>query len=154
MVRKRSFFEKLTGGTPADEYDEDMLEVQEAPRSAEGGWIEEEAQEGQLSVDVYQTPDQIIVKALVAGVRPDDLDVSITRDMVTIKGKREAHREVTEDNYFSQELYWGAFSRTILLPQEVDADAAEASEKHGLLTIKLPKINKGKQTKLRVKAGG
>ncbi len=72
--------------------------------------------------------------------------------MVTIKGKREEAREVSEDDYFHRELYWGSFSRTILLPEEIDVEAAEATERHGLLMIKLPKIDKRRQTKLRVKA--
>ena len=115
-------------------------------------WMEEEAEEGQLAVDVYQTPGEIIVQTMVAGVRPEDLTINITRDMITIRGKREENRIITDDNYFSRELYWGSFSRTILLPQEVDPEEAEATEKHGLLTIRLPKIDKGKKTNLRVKS--
>ena len=88
----------------------------------------------------------------IAGVRPEDLNVSITRDMVTIHGHREEAHEVTENDYFSRELYWGSFSRNILLPQEVDVEGAEASEKHGLLTIKLPKLDKHRETKLKVKS--
>ncbi|KKS28106.1 MAG: Protein containing Heat shock protein Hsp20 protein [Parcubacteria group bacterium GW2011_GWC2_42_11] len=109
--------------------------------------------EGQLTVDVYQTPDEIVIRSIVAGVRPDDLDISISRDMVTIRGSREEHKEVTEDNYFHKELYWGSFSRTVLLPAEVEVEDASAQEKHGLLTIRLPKIDKEKQTKLKVKTG-
>ena len=116
-------------------------------------WIEEENEEGQLTVDVYNTPNEIVIKAIVAGVKPDDLDISITRDMVTIRGKREEQREVDSDDYFYRELYWGAFSRTILLPQEIEVEDANASEKHGLLVIRLPKIDKEKQTKLKVKSG-
>jgi HSP20 family protein len=71
--------------------------------------------------------------------------------MVTIRGAREEHKEVAEDNYFHKELYWGAFSRTVLLPAEVEVEEASAQEKHGLLTIRLPKIDKEKQTKLKVK---
>ena len=89
---------------------------------------------------------------MVAGVRPDDLDLSITRDMVTIKGKREESHEVENEDFFHKELYWGSFSRTVLLPQEIDVEASEASEKHGLLIIKLPKIDKDRQTKLKVKS--
>lgn len=162
---KRSFFEKLTGSVDVDEYEDefdrpdDLIERRAAHRRSEeaheeeagGDWMEEEAEEGQLTVDVYQTPDEIIIKSIVAGVRPDDLDVSITRDMVTIRGKREEHKEVSEDNYFHKELYWGSFSRTILLPAEVEVEDAQASEKYGLLTIRLPKIDKEKQTKLKVK---
>ncbi len=164
---KRSFFERLTGTASIDDYNDDIFEEEEvipAPRRGEknisidvenedsesNGWVEDE--EGQLSVDVFQTSDQIVIKAIVAGVKPDHLDVSITRDMVTIKGKREEQKEATEDNYFYRELYWGSFSRTILLPQEVEVDGAEANEKHGVLTIKLPKIDKDRETKLKVKA--
>ena len=89
---------------------------------------------------------------MIAGVKPEDLDISITRDMVTIKGSREETREVDEGDYFTKELYWGTFSRTILLPQEIEVETAEALEKHGLLIIKLPKVDKGKQTKLKVKS--
>ena len=108
--------------------------------------------QGELAVDIYQTPDAIVVKALVAGVQPNSIDISLTREMITISGIREDEREVEEDNYFQRELYWGAFSRTILLPEEVDVDLAEASEKHGILMIRLPKINKKRQTKLKVRS--
>jgi HSP20 family protein len=112
----------------------------------------EEEPAGELAVDVYQTPTHIVIKAMIAGVKPDDLDVSITRDMVTVRGKRERHTEGTAGDFFFQELYWGAFSRTIVLPQEVEIEEAEATEKHGLLTIRLPKLDKGRQAKLKVKS--
>lgn len=89
---------------------------------------------------------------MVAGVKPDDLDISITRDMVTIKGKREIEITIDESDFFHRELYWGTFSRTIVLPQEVDVEESEAIEKHGLLIIRLPKLNKHRQTRLKVKA--
>ncbi len=114
--------------------------------------IEEEPIEGELSVDVYQTPTHIVIKAMIAGVRPEDLDVSITRDMVTVRGKRERHTEGGTGEYFFEELYWGSFSRTIVLPQEVDIEDAEAVEKHGLLIIRLPKMDKGRQAKLKVRS--
>jgi HSP20 family molecular chaperone IbpA len=114
--------------------------------------IEEEPAEGELSVDVYQTPTHIIIKAMIAGVKPEDLDVSITRDMVTLRGKRERHTEGGNGEYFFEELYWGSFSRTIVLPQEVDIEEAEAVEKHGLLMIRLPKMDKGRQAKLKVRS--
>jgi|SRR3569623_181813 len=113
---------------------------------------EEEASDGELSVDVYQTPPHIIIKAMIAGVKPEDLDVSITRDMVTVRGKRERHTEGGTGEYFFEELYWGSFSRTIVLPQEVDIEEAEAAEKHGLLIIRLPKMDKGRQAKLKVRS--
>ena len=160
MPRKPSFFEKLTGTVNVDDYDtEESVDLESsskspiAPPNADSDWLEEEGSEGQLTVDVYQDPNNIIIKALVAGVKPENLDVSITRDMITIKGSRGEVNEITEDNYFYKELYWGSFSRTILLPQEVEVDEATASEKHGLLTLVLPKINKEKQTKLKIKTG-
>ncbi len=113
---------------------------------------EAEEEEGELSVDVYQTNTDIIIEAMVAGVKPEDLHLSITRDMVTIKGKRDANNQVSDDDYFYRELYWGNFTRTILLPHEVITEDSEAVEKHGLLIIRMPKIDKAKQTKLKVKS--
>ena len=114
-------------------------------------WMEEEAEEGQLTIDVYQTGNDIVVKCMVAGVRPEDLEITITRDMVTIKGRRETEKTIREEDYYHQELYWGSFSRTVMLPAEVDVEEADAVEKHGLLIIKLPKIDKHRQAKLKVK---
>lgn len=154
---KRSFFERLTGTTHTTE-DNEVADEQEVvlrgkgKKGAKENWMEEESEEGQLTVDVYQTAEDIIIKTMIAGVKPEDLDISITRDMVTIKGVREETHEANDGDYFTRELYWGSFSRTILLPQEIEVEAAEAIEKHGLLVIKLPKVDKGRQTKLKVKS--
>ena len=113
-------------------------------------WLSE-SEEGQLTVDVFQNANDIIIQSTIAGIKPDDLDVSITRDMVTIKGKRQKSHSVTKDDYFYQELYWGSFSRSILLPQEIDTESAEASIKNGMLTVKLPKIDKDRTQKIKVK---
>jgi|SRR5581483_3529079 len=145
MKDNRSFFEKLTG-SQKDEAPEEETDIVAAGDSVNGD------EEGQLTVDMYQTPTEIIIKSMVAGVKPEDLDVSITRDEVTIKGKRETEKFVKEGDYFHQELYWGTFSRTINLPSEIIPDEAEAIEKHGLLIIRLPKIDKNRQTRLRVKS--
>ncbi|MSU45289.1 MAG: Hsp20/alpha crystallin family protein [Candidatus Zambryskibacteria bacterium] len=152
MKDNRSFFEKLTGSIKMDEMPDDEEVISKLPsKVSQDEWMEEEASEGQLTVDVYQSPSEIVIKTMVAGVKPEDLDISITRDMVTIKGKRETERFVKDEDYFHQELYWGAFSRTIMLPAEVEVEDADAVEKHGLLIIRLPKIDKNRQTKLRVK---
>jgi len=156
---KKSFFERLTGAVRMSSDDNDEIETKKSStkngKSADNdlsSWIDEESEkEGELTVDVYQTPDAIIVKSMIAGVRPEDLDVSITRDMITIRGKREEERVEREDDYFVRELYWGSFSRTIQLPEEVDVDEAEAIEKHGLLILKLPKLDRKRQSKLKVK---
>jgi len=152
MSKNKSFFEKLTGTIHLE--DEDNVVEESAPKKEgeEKDWMEEESEEGQLPVDVYQTSDQIIIQTIVAGVRPSDLDISISREMVTIKGRREGPRNIPDENYFHRELYWGGFTRTILLPAEVEVEEAEAIENHGLLIIKLPKIDKERQTKLKVKS--
>lgn len=164
MVKKPSFFAKLTG---SDESFDDFFDDAQAEHATFKGtgeerhahitprdedWNPPEDPGGELAVDVYQTPDSIVIKALVAGVQPQSIDISLTREMVTISGKRADEREVEEEHYFQRELYWGSFSRTIMLPEEVDVDMAEASEKHGVLMIRLPKINKKRETKLKVRA--
>ena len=149
--KKRSFLERLTGmGNHEDDFEEPKkISVRE---EKENDWIEEENEEAELAVDVYQTDSLIIIETMVAGVRPDDLELTIGRDLIIIKGKREENRKVDEENYFTKELYWGAFSRTISLPQEVEPEEAEATEKHGLLTIKLQKIDKDKKSNVKVKS--
>lgn len=177
---KRSFFERLTGAINMDEeeydFDEDFAE-EEYSRPERRSFSEtmnhaptihdrhdrvehqtdfspEPLLEGQLSIDVLQTPDDIIIRTIVAGVNPNDLDVSITRDSVTIKGSREEDVSVSDNDYFYREVYWGDFSRTISLPAEVEVEEAEAIEKHGILSIRLPKVDKGRETKLQVRSAG
>jgi HSP20 family protein len=163
-MAKGGFFSRLTG--QSEDYGDYLEELEGAHAKFEGTgkerhahiatadekWQAQEEPGGELAVDVYQTPDAIVVKAFIAGVQPTSIDISLTREMLTISGQRQDEREVEEDDYYQRELYWGSFSRTILLPEEVDVDAAEASEKHGILMMRLPKINKGKQTKLKVRS--
>jgi len=165
--KKKNFFEKLTGSMKMKDDDDFLPEVEVEdkpmrtihPKSLGGKAVkperdfeEEPEEEAQLTVDVYQTPTEIIVKTMIAGVRPEDLSVNVSRDMITIRGKREEVKNISDNNYFIKELYWGSFSRTILLPQEVELEDAEAIEKHGLLEIHLPKIDKEKRTNLKVKS--
>jgi HSP20 family protein len=165
-MKKTSFLSRITGSGSSEEFDDffDDKNAEHAVFEGEGNerhahietrddkdmLTEEPA--GELAVDVYETADAIVVKALVAGVQPQSIDIALTREMLTVSGHREDEREADEENYFQRELYWGAFSRTIILPEEVDVDLAEASEKHGILMIRLPKINKKKQTKLKVRS--
>ena len=164
-MKKPSFLERLTGSVNADEYDEILDEDHEFGENddtekdepeEESEWHgqsapDEEPQEGELPVDMYHTGDAIVIRALVAGVSPSDLDIAITRDMVTIKGVREEFQEATDDDYYHRELFWGSFSRTLLLPEEVLIDEADAQEKHGMLEIRLPKVDKERRTQLKVK---
>ena len=153
-MAKQSFFSRLTGAVKLNgsEIENKSLRKSGPEDDKIEAWIEEETEkEGELTVDVYQTNELIIVKSMIAGVRPEDLDVTITRDRITIRGKREAEHIENEDDYLVRELYWGSFSRTIQLPEEIDVDEAEAIEKHGLLILKLPKLDKKRQSKLKVK---
>lgn len=107
--------------------------------------------EGQLALDIYQTDDEVVIKAPIAGVRPEDLEISVTDDVVTIRGERREFSETQKENYLAQECYWGEFSRSYGLPVAVDSDKAEASLKDGILTIKFPKQEKTKTKTLKIK---
>ncbi len=108
--------------------------------------------EGTLTVDVFEDGDCIVVQSTVAGVKEDDLEINITNESVTIRGERERKEKVEEKDYFYQELFWGSFSRSIILPQEVDPDSSTAALKNGVLTIRMPKMNRNRAKKLKVKA--
>ncbi len=96
--------------------------------------------EGHLTIDVFQTKNEIVIQSTIAGANPDDIDISVTKDVVTIKGFREPSNKIKSSEYLHQELYWGPFSRAVILPVDVDADRAKASFKNGVLTITLPKL--------------
>ncbi len=106
--------------------------------------------EGQLTVDVYQTDEDIVIKSTIAGVTVDDIDISLTKDMATIKGKRHADETIDADDYYYQELYWGAFSRSIILPEDIDVEKANASMKNGILTLRLPKLARSRMKKVKI----
>lgn len=107
--------------------------------------------EGQLTIDVYQTDNDIVIKSTIAGVKPEDLDVSINNDMITIRGERKNEESVGEENYYYQECYWGPFSRSVILPVDVLGDKAEASMKNGIFTLRLPKADTTKTKKIQVR---
>ena len=106
--------------------------------------------EGQLAIDVYETPKEIIIKSTIAGVKPEDLDVGIEDNTVNIRGSRHNEEKVKGEDYFYQECYWGTFSRSVILPSEVDSDKTEASLKDGILTVRLPKILKEREKKIKI----
>jgi HSP20 family protein len=109
------------------------------------------ATEGSLTIDVYQTPTDIIVESAIAGVGPEDIDIEVSTDSVTVRGERQKQHTVSDDDYYYQECYWGRFSRSVILPQEIDPEAASVNFKNGILTIKLPKLNRKKSRKLKVR---
>jgi HSP20 family protein len=173
---KRSFLEKLTGSSRIDEVDEEfevpsrplarIYEEEEdepemiinnssnnrrtMPQEENNISINDES-EGQLTIDVYQTDNDIVIKSTIAGVKPEDLDVTINSDMVSIRGERKNEEMVNEENYYYQECYWGSFSRSVILPIDVLAEKAEASMKNGILTIRLPKADNTKTKKIQVR---
>ena len=151
----KSFFDKLTGTNNLDKEIDELIDFEEDLNKNNNLQTspneDENYKEGEWAVDIYDEGENIVVKAMIAGVKPEDLDVSITRDMVTVRGTRHEEKEVSEDNYHQQELYWGSFSRTIMLPAEVDITESEAIEKHGLLILTLPKVDKEKRTKLKIR---
>lgn len=175
MKQKRSFFERLTGAKDmqGDSYRESVPvynEGQETPIAMresspafaardEEAWApsavspsgEGEGAEGQLTIDVYQTENDIVIKSTIAGVKPEDLDVSINNDMVTVKGERKNEEIVENGNYYYQECYWGSFSRSVLLPVDVIPEKADASLKNGILTIRLPKADTTRTKKIQVR---
>lgn len=158
---KRSLFQKLTGTAKlelddpaAEEVRKVSAEVLPGPpeSSLQAGEETESAQEGQLTIDVYQTESEIVIKSTVAGVSPNDIDITITNDMITIRGMRERDEDISPENYYYQECYWGPFSRSVILPVDVEAEKVEASLKNGILTIRLPKAERERTKKIPVKS--
>ena len=115
--------------------DNDNLDIELAIKK-----FAKEEKGGQLTVDVYQTAKEIIVQSTVAGTDPNTVDISVTKDMVIIRGSRESEEEIAPSDYYYQEIYWGSFSRSIILPVDIDPDRSKATMKNGVLTIRLPKI--------------
>jgi HSP20 family protein len=115
--------------------------VQENNEPSINSWLdyENDETEGQLAVDVFQTEKKIIIKSTIAGVVPENLKISLHNDLLTIKGCRNLKENVAEEDYLYRECYWGPFSRSIILPSEVDNKKVEADLENGLLTITLYK---------------
>ena len=175
---KKSFFEKLTGASWSEDDSSEKKnmsiktklikksstkkpkpvkskitpEKKPSPKKVEKNedWLNES--EGQLTIDVYQTPNEIVIKSTIAGVKPEDIDITMANDMITIKGTRQKDEEAKEEDYYYQECYWGPFSRSVILPVDVEVDQAQASMKNGILTIKLPKIEKVKTRKIMIQS--
>src|SRR3989338_2257575 len=146
-----SFLEKITGPISKEKPDNKPVpDPKKTEKENENDWAPSET-EGQLSVDVFQTPADIVINSTIAGVTPAHLDIAITNDMVTIRGRRESDDDLKKDDYFYQECYWGPFSRSIILPVDVQTDKSLATLKNGVLTIKLPKSEKIKTKKIEIR---
>lgn len=106
--------------------------------------------EGRLAVDVYQTDTELVIQSAIAGIKPEDVDISVESDSIFIKGERVAPGNEKDKNYFYQECYWGSFSRQIVLPLEADPSRAQAEMKEGVLVIRIPKVERDKKKKIEV----
>jgi len=162
--KRRSFLDLLTKNREKEK--EKKVEInsggeelsREMPMTADESplenkeWLAEAGDDGQLTLDVYQTDKDIIIKSTIAGVSPEDLDIAYNNGMLTIKGERKTEETIDKENYFYQELYWGSFSRSVILPADVEEDNIEAELKNGILTVRLPKKVVNHQQKIKVKA--
>jgi HSP20 family protein len=122
-----------------------------APRISKKAELSKPEFEGTLTLDVYQTPSEIVIESAIAGIKPEDLDITATNELVTIRGERKKESRISEEDYFYQECYWGRFSRSVILPQEVDPEGANVSYKNGVLTVRLPKVVRNKSKRLNVR---
>jgi len=165
MSNKKSFFEKLTGSIKFNNdddyevYDEEFLDESDVDEKTRKLTIEEseyeeqeyEEEVGELSIDMYRADGAIIIKTMVAGIQKSEINITLTRDLIVIEGSRKPeHHGSVQVTYF-EELYWGAFERTIELPEEIDIELAEAHENHGLLTLVLPLVDRNRQARLKIK---
>jgi len=171
---RKSFLQRLTGSFKDEEENEAIEKMSQVNRKSfsnlnirdldeddrdEDGYEEIEIEEmdapitveGQLGIDLFETPVEVIVKTMIPGVRKEDIDISLSRDMLTIRGERKDEKTIADDDYHYRELYWGTFSRTVKLPHEVDIDRAEATESQGMLTLRLPRIDRERKANLKVK---
>ncbi|MBI4086263.1 MAG: Hsp20/alpha crystallin family protein [Candidatus Liptonbacteria bacterium] len=152
---EEKFFESLAKGGPDNHHykvdaGEDSSETEEKTPAKK--WADDEIEtEGKLTIDVYKTPSEIVVESAIAGIKPEDLDVNVSTDSITIKGERRRDEKIKDGDYFYQECYWGRFSRSVILPEEIDPDRATVNFKNGILTVRLPKLNRKKSKKLNVK---
>lgn len=139
-VTEESFFLEETTSL-MDEYFNNPIDLPEAQI------------DGELAVDVYENGKEMVVKAPIAGVHGDDIDITITDDMVMIRGERKEEKEVDHSAYHLKECYWGSFSRTINLPSKGIPEEAQAEFKKGILAIRIPKAESNKLKKLKVNMG-
>jgi HSP20 family protein len=160
MPKDKNLINKLMGTQSIDENgieeeeETDGEEIMETENQVEGQQQQSEEWmndfEGQLTIDMFQTKDNVIIKSTIAGVKPDDIDITIANDMVTIRGERSRDFEASAEDYFYQECYWGSFSRSVVLPVDVDIENVSADMKDGILTVVLPKAAKARAKKIRV----
>ncbi len=156
-----SFFQKLKKNIVVEKPEEESKKekktlstankkiFQKGTKEAREKWFESE---GKLAIDLYKVGSSLVIQSTIAGVKPEDLEITIQGGIVNIKGVRIKQNEEPDKFYFSQECYWGPFSKQIVLPEEVDPTRIEASLKEGILTIRIPRIEKEKKRKVKIEA--
>ena len=107
-----------------------------------------------FALDVYETDEALMVKGALPGVRPEEVDISVTGDVLTIKGETKSEEETNDGNYHRRELRYGSFARSIPLPTRVNHDKAEATFENGILTVTLPKAEEVKPKSIKIAAHG
>lgn len=133
----RSFFARLAGGKKGAPPRTPQKEASE--RHANTKPVDAE----QCPLDVYQTTDELVIKTLIAGIRPEDLAISVACDTLTIRGVRTDAENVQPQDYYYRECYFGPFSRSVILPENCLGDVVKATLKNGVLTIRIPKKKEG-----------
>jgi HSP20 family protein len=142
------FLSKLTGGDEEELKNEEESFERDVEYSVED--IGSEIEEISLGADLYEDEDNLYVKVFIAGVNPKELEMDVSRDILTISGERYDFEEKNNEQYIQRELSWGKFRKKILLPKEVDIELVEASIKYGVLTLKLPKNDKDRKVKIKL----
>ncbi|HVM90445.1 MAG TPA: Hsp20/alpha crystallin family protein [Verrucomicrobiae bacterium] len=104
--------------------------------------------EGQLALDVFRRGSELVIRSTMAGVKPEDVDIAVNGDLLTIRGTRSGQEELNEDDWFHRECYWGTFSRSLVLPVDVYAEQADATLRDGILEIRIPL--RGMEKQIRV----
>jgi len=102
------------------------------------------------AIDIYEEKDNIVVEATLAGIKPDDVEINVHEDVLTIEGRRESTSEIEEKNYYRKEVRAGSFNRSVLLPASVQSDSAKATFENGLLRIVLPKEERAKKQSIKI----
>ncbi len=104
------------------------------------------------ALNVYQTPKEVVVKAALPGLKPEDVSIDLTGDTLTVKGESKAEQEIKKEDYLYQERRYGAFSRSVILPSGLKTDKTEATMEDGVLTLTIPKAEEIKPKTIKVKA--
>lgn len=117
-------------------------------------WGSAPSEASSVALDMFQTDDAVVVKASLPGVKPEELSITVTGDMLTIKGETKTENEVKEDNYIRRELRYGSFTRSVPIPVSVQSDKADATFENGVLTLSLPKAEEVKPKAIKVEAKG